>query len=98
MSTDNLETILATDTGEGRGYESVLARLYFENGVKTVPYTNEMRVRDKYMSNKIAVLRRHYKGKRFLHICGWQHLQDPHNLYGPENPVKVFIYDKTFCL
>ena len=34
----------------------------------------------------------------FLHVCGWQHLCDPLQLYRELNPTKVFIYDKTLCI
>jgi hypothetical protein len=98
LSEENLEKVLSEDMESRKGYETVLAKLYFEKGVKTVTYTDEMRVRDKYMSNKIAVLRQYHKEKRLLHICGWQHLQDPYDLYSSENPEKVFIYDKARCI
>lgn len=98
LSEENLEKVLSEDTDKRTGYEMALAKLYFEKGIKTVPYTDEMRVRDKYMGNKIKVLRRRYQGERLLHICGWQHLQDPYHLYSSENPEKVFIYDKTLCV
>jgi len=98
LSPGNLERLLAERT-EGRAdQEKGLARLFFDKGVKTAPYTKEMSIRDRYMSNKIAVLRKYHGEKRFLHITGWRHLEDPLNLYGPLEPVKVFIYDKTFCV
>lgn len=98
LSTDNLERFL-TQKSEGRAdQEKVLARLFFDKGVKTGTYTEEMSMRDQYMSNKIAVLRKYHKGKKFLHITGWRHLEDPFDLYGPLKPVKVFIYDKTLCV
>ncbi len=96
LSSENLEKLLSEGGGREAGYERVLARLFFENGVRTVAYTEEMRIRDRYMSSKIEAVSARYRGKRLLHICGWQHLQDPHDLYGPLNPIKVFIYDKTF--
>ena len=98
LSRENLEKLLSEDRGGETGYEHILARLFFENGVRTTAYTEEMRTRDRYMSGKIEAVSACYRGKRLLHICGWQHLQDPHNLYGPLNPTKVFIYDKTFCV
>jgi hypothetical protein len=72
-----------------------MAKLFFEGGIKVARYTEEMRIRDRYMRDKISILTRSNKDKRFLHICGWQHLEDPHNLYTPLNPEKVFIYDKA---
>ncbi len=94
----NLERLLSEAGERNSGYENLLARLYFGKVVKTVPYTEEMCVRDEYMSNRIKVLRKRYKGKKLLHISGWRHLHDPRNFYAPLNPVKVFIYDKTVCL
>jgi hypothetical protein len=94
----NLEKLLSDDGTKKAGCENILARLYFEEGVRTVTYTDEMCMRDKYMSNKIKVLRKRYMGQRLLHVSGWQHLHDPRNLYGPLNPLKVFLYDKTICI
>jgi hypothetical protein len=98
LGVENLEALLSRDEGDRIGSESVLARFYFEAGVRTVPYTEEMAVRDDYMSSKIRVLMKRYKRKKFLHVAGWRHLEDPRNFYGPLNPVKVFIHDKTFCI
>ena len=98
LARENLSKILSGESGRDEGYEHVLARLYFEEGITTVEYTEEMAVRDRYMSGKIGALKRRYRGKRFLHISGWRHLLDPEDAYGPYNPVKVFIYDKTFCI
>lgn len=98
LSEENLERQLSIGGGERAGYEQAMARLYFERGVKASPYPVEMYVRDRYMSRKIAILRRYHKGKRLLHICGWRHLEDPCGLYAPHGPKKVFIYDKALCL
>ena len=98
LSPENLERILQEDSGRGGGDELLLARLFFEEGVRTAAYTEEMLVRDGYMSRKIAVLRRYYGGRRFLHITGWRHLEDPYNVYGFLKPLKVFIYDKALCI
>jgi hypothetical protein len=98
LSVENIERMLSEDNKDSLGREKTLARLYFEKGVKPAPYTDEMYVRDRYMTNKIGVLKKYYKAKRFLHIAGWQHLQDPYNLYGPLKPIKVFFYDKTLCI
>jgi hypothetical protein len=98
LSPDNLRRVLSEDVGRAEGYERAAARLYFEKGVNTGSYTDEMWARDRYMSNRIGVLKKRYKGRKFLHVCGWRHLDDPYNLYGPHDPVKVFIYDKIVCL
>ena len=94
---DNIRQILSgppptTDT------EKAAAKLFFEKGLKLSSYDDEMYMRDKYMSKRIALLMKQHAGKKFLHICGWQHLEDPYGLYHPLNPLKVFLYDETFCL
>jgi len=97
LSEENIENAL---TGADRpivNQEKTMARLYFEKGIKTSSYDREMYIRDRYMSAKIKDLMRHHRDGRFLHVCGWQHLQDPANLYGPFNPTKVFFHDKAFC-
>jgi hypothetical protein len=97
VSRTNVEKLLSEENGGSAGpFEETAARLFFEKGVTIVSYTDEMCIRDTYMSNRIAVLMKYYGDKRFLHICGWQHLQDPCNVYSPLNPVKVFFHDKTF--
>ena len=73
-----------------------LARLFFDKDIKTFSYTDEMLTRDRHVKEKLAVLMRHYLGKRVLHVCGWQHLSDPHNIYDSLNPVKVFVHDRSF--
>lgn len=98
LGPENLEKLLSEENGERAGYEHLLARLYFKEGVRTVTYTDEMRVRDKYMSDRIKVLMERCKGRRLLHVSGWRHLHDPRNLYGPLNPLKVFAYDKAICI
>jgi hypothetical protein len=80
------------------GNERAAARLFFETGVKLSSYDDEMYVRDKYMSQRLSILMKHHRNKRFLHICGWQHLEDPRGLYASLNPSKVFLHDKTLCL
>ncbi len=98
LSEENIEKALAGADRPIVNQEKTMARLYFEKGIKTSSYDREMYIRDRYMSVKIRDLMRHNRGERFLHVCGWQHLQDPANLYGPLNPTKVFFYDKTLCL
>jgi len=95
---NNIRQILYREAGTGGSNEKVAARLFFEEGIKVFPYTDEMHIRDKYVSSRISALMEHHKHKRFLHICGWQHLQDPYGLYARFNPGKAFFYDKTFCL
>jgi hypothetical protein len=73
-----------------------LARLFFDKGIKTFSYTDEMLTRDRHVKDKLAHLARHYQGKRVLHVCGWQHLSDPRNVYDSLNPVKVFAHDRSF--
>ena len=91
----NIEKLLCNGKNHCNVSEKAMAKLFFEGGVKVARYTEEMHARDRYMRDKISILMRAHKDKRFLHICGWQHLEDPHNLYTPLNPEKVFIYDKT---
>jgi len=91
----NVEKLLCSGECQRKGNEKAMAKLFFEGGIMVAPYTEEMHTRDRHMRDKISILMRSRKGKRFLHICGWRHLEDPHNLYAPLNPEKVFIYDKT---
>ncbi len=76
--------------------QRALARIFFDKGIKTFSYTDEMLTRDRHVKENLALLARHYKGRRLLHVCGWQHLSDPHNIYDPLNPVKVFAHDRSF--
>ncbi len=88
----NIERLL-TEKGAGNGYsEAAMARLFFKSGLKGVPYDDEMYVRDRYMADRLSLLMKHSPEKRFLHITGWRHLEDPHGLYKPLNPLKVFPY------
>lgn len=96
LSPDNIRQLQFYGSGEEQK-ERLLARLALEKNIAVTPYSDEMYTRDKYMSDKIRALRRYYRGKRFLHVCGWQHLKDPCNLYEHLNPVKVFAHDKAFC-
>ena len=57
------------------------------------PYTEEMLIRDRYMGRRIGTLLQDNKDKRITHITGWQHLKDPHNVFTPFHPIKVFPYD-----
>jgi hypothetical protein len=98
LSPENIENLLSDRHRPARPQEKVLADLFFTKGVKVLPYSDEMYIRDLYMSRKIGVLLRFHTGGRFLHVCGWQHLQDPHDLYTPFKPVKVFFYDKALCV
>jgi hypothetical protein len=90
---DNIERLLTgTDAGKG-SCEATMARLFFNSGLKSVPYDEEMYVRDKYMADRLSLLMKHSPEKRLLHIAGWRHLEDPYRLYAPLNPLKVFPYD-----
>jgi hypothetical protein len=93
---DNIKQILSGPAPAASG-EKAAARLFFEKGIKLSSYDDEMYVRDKYMSDRLSILMKHHPGKRFLHICGWQHLEDPYGLYAPLNPSKVFLHDETLC-
>lgn len=95
---ENIMKVLSDTRGPNRNQEKAMARLYFEKGIKVAKYDREMHIRDRYMTAKIHDLMKRYHGKRFLHVCGWQHLQDPSNLYSVFNPTKVFSHDKTVCL
>jgi hypothetical protein len=89
----NIERLLTEkDTGNGSG-ETTMARLFFESGIKSAPYDDEMYVRDRYMADRLSLLMKHSPEKRFLHITGWRHLEDPHGLYVSLDPLKVFPYD-----
>jgi hypothetical protein len=94
----NIRKLLCGEAGPSGCKETVIARLFFEKGMKVFTYTDEMYIRDKYVIKRLSLLMKHHKQKRFLHVCGWQHLQDPYGLYTRFNPEKAFIYDKTFCL
>ena len=99
LSEENIEKVLTrTDEGPNGNQEKAAVRLYFEKGIKIVPYDREMYVRDRYMVAKIKDLMKNHPGKRFLHVCGWQHLEDPSKLYDIFNPTKVFSHDKALCL
>ncbi len=91
---ENLRMLLKSDQGSG-GRQKAMARLFFEKGIKTFPYTEEMRLRDRHMSKKIGYLAKRRAPSRVVHICGWQHLCDPFGLYTALYPKKAFIYDKA---
>jgi len=97
FSPSNIERLLFSEQGFTDHGERAVARLFFEGGIKIYKYTEEMFIRDRYMSGRISMIKNENKNKRLLHICGWQHLDDPYELYAPLNPRKVFIYDKTDC-
>ncbi len=91
----NLINLLCGPAPQSGRFEMAAARLFFEKGVSLFPYTEEMRARDSHMRDRIRELMASHKAACFLHICGWQHLSDPHDLYTPLNPQKAFIYDKA---
>jgi hypothetical protein len=78
--------------------QRALARLFFDKGVRAFPYTNEMLTRDRHVKGKLDLLTRRHQDKRILHVCGWQHLSDQHNIYRSLNPVKVFVHDRSVCV
>jgi hypothetical protein len=95
---DNLEILMGSpeDSTPETAREKVLAELFFERGIKTSLYTDEMHIRDSLMKDRISLLVRHHGPGRFLHLCGWRHLCDPHDVFGPLKPIKVFMYDRAF--
>lgn len=96
LSDENVRKTLSGPETSNGGREKAMARLYFEKGIMTAPYDREMYIRDRYISARIGELMKRYPDGPFLHVCGWQHLHDPSDLYTPLNPVKVFSHDKTF--
>jgi hypothetical protein len=98
LGEDNIEIMLADTEGMNGSQELAMARFYFEKGITIAKYDREMYIRDRYMSARIDDLMKHRQNNRFLHVCGWQHLQDPSGLYSHFNPIKVFSHDKTFCI
>jgi hypothetical protein len=97
---DNIRTwFSAQDAGDDALHkEMVRARLFFEKGVKTFSYSDEMLVRDRHVTHRLMLLARQHRTKRVLHVCGWQHLSDPYSVYEPLNPVKVFLHDRSLCV
>ena len=93
FSENNIRSIAATQDAYIRSNERIMARLFFDSGIQTTPYTEEMRIRDKYMGRRISTVLQDHKGKRITHITGWQHLKDPYDIFTPFHPVKVFPYD-----
>jgi hypothetical protein len=93
----NLQRVLGEEDGHG-DKEKTMARLFFTKGIKGDSYTEEMFLRDRYMSARIAALMRYHADARFLHITGWRHLEDPRRLYDALNPFKVYFHDTTLCL
>jgi hypothetical protein len=100
LGPDNIRTWFRTSGGgdDGVQKEMVLARLFLEKGVKTFSYSDEMLVRDRHVTHRLALLMRQYSMKRMLYVCGWQHLPDPYSVYEPLNPVKVFVHDRSLCV
>jgi hypothetical protein len=98
LSEENIETMLSLTDAPNGSQEMAAARLYFKKGITIVQYDREMYIRDRYMSSKIQDFMKQSNDKKFLYVCGWQHLQDPSNVYFSLNPIKVFSHDKAFCL
>lgn len=93
FSEKNIKNVMATKGGHTTTHERIMARLFFDSGIQTAPYTEEMLIRDRYMGRRLGVLLQDHKGKRITHITGWQHLKDPYNIFATFHPVKVFPYD-----
>jgi hypothetical protein len=89
----NIKNVIAAQGDHTTSRERIMARLFFDSGIQTAPYTEEMLLRDRYMGRRLNTLLQDHKGKRIAHITGWQHLKDPYNIFAPFNPVKVFPYD-----
>ncbi len=98
VSESNLEKLLSGPVLDTCEREKAVARLYFDKGLRVFPYTEEMMTRDARIADRIAALMKDGGGKRFLHVCGWQHLCDPLDLYASLRATKVFIHDKALCL
>ena len=80
------------------GKQRALARLFFDKGLRTFSHTDEMIVRDRHLKERLAFLISRCQEKRVLHVCGWQHLSDPYNIFDALNPRKVFAYDRSICI
>jgi hypothetical protein len=93
FSEENIKRIAASQSNPASGNERVMARLFFDSGIETIPYTDEMCIRDRYMARRIGTLLQSQKELRITHITGWQHLKDPYGIFSPYHPVKVFAYD-----
>ncbi len=93
FSEENLRVaLLESGTGK-KGMERALARLSLRSGLKITDYTDEMLIRDRYMSHRIAVLMKYHRGGTIVHITGWRHLADPYGVFEQFHPIKVFPYD-----
>ena len=98
VSRENLSALLCGPHPGSTTKERVLARLYFRQGVRLFSYTEQMGERDRHMRDRIGELMAHPCAPRLLHVCGWQHLADPHAIYAPFDPTKVFLHDETLRL
>ena len=98
ISRENLEKLLSGPLQNDCKYQRTLARLFFDKGIGLCSYTEEMETRDRIIRDRIRTLMLRHQGGRLLHICGWEHLRDPRGVYEALNPMKVFIYDQSFCL
>lgn len=98
VARENVEALLQGQDSPrfGTSCEKALAELFFRRGIRAYRYTGEMHIRDNFMKDRISLLMQHHGPGRYLHICGWQHLSDPHGTYTPLKPIRVFIYDRAF--
>jgi hypothetical protein len=89
----NIRNVISVQGDNTTSRERIMAGLFFNSGIQTAPYTEEMLIRDRYMGRRLSALFQEHRGKGITHITGWQHLRDPHNIFTPFHPVKVFPYD-----
>ncbi len=93
FSEENIRKVAATPVNNSHRTERVMAELFFKSDVKTITYSNEMSVRDRYMSRRIQVLFNKNHCRHIAHITGWRHLEDPQGIFAPLRPIKLFAYD-----
>jgi hypothetical protein len=98
VSAENLEKLLSGPPQNDCRHQRALADLCLNKGVSLYPYTKEMETRDRRMRDRLVLLMQRHPGARLVHICGWQHLRDPHGVYDVLDPKRAFVYDETFCI
>lgn len=101
FSYENIMKLLSSEdinTKNQMTYEKAIAFMCLKKGMRLFDYTEEMYLRDIYMSERIKRIMARQPEKRLVHICGWQHLVDPCDVYKPLSPAKVFLYDTPLCI
>lgn len=93
FSEKNIRKVAALPHDNLQKAEYIMAELFFHSGVKTITYSDEMFVRDRYMSHRIKTLFNQNHCRHIAHITGWRHLKDPQGIFTPLHPTKVFAYD-----